>query len=172
MDLSRAAYSRYQRGMRNYGKGVAYAEGNGRGVVDYTSAAFVVHALDAKTGQHLENWGTRVAITGFPRSGVIDMLPDLVRDWAPWTTSGLPYDPEKGIPRELGNLSTSSPPIVVNGVVVVGNVARAGLLPTRIENVPGDILAYDQERKAPVEVPRHSATQRGSATRRGRTMRG
>jgi glucose dehydrogenase len=135
---------RYERGMRNnYGKGVAYANVNGRGVIYYTSPAFFLHAFDAKTGEHLENWGTRVAIPGFPRSGVIDMLPDLVRDWAPWTTSGLRYDPEKGIPRELGNLSTSSPPIVVNGVVVVGNVHEQGYYQTRIENIPGDILAYD-----------------------------
>jgi quinoprotein glucose dehydrogenase len=136
--------TRYERGMRNnYGKGVAYANVNGRGVIYYTSPAFFLHALDAKTGEHLENWGTRVAIPGFPRSGVMDMLPDLVRDWAPWTTSGLKYDAERGIPRELGNLSTSSPPIVVNGVVVVGNVHEQGYYQTRIENIPGDILAYD-----------------------------
>ena len=136
--------TRYQRGMRNnYGKGVAYGEVNGRGVIYYTSPAFFLHALDAKTGEHIENWGTHVPIQGFPRSGVIDMLPDLVRDWEPWTASGLEYDVEKGIPRELGNLSTSSPPIVVNGVVVVGNVHEQGYYQTRIENIPGDILAYD-----------------------------
>jgi len=136
--------TRYDRGMRNnYGKGVAYAEIGGRGVIYYTSPAFFLHALDAKTGEHVENWGTAVPIAGFPRSGVIDMLPDLVRDWAPWRESGLKYDPEKGIPRELGNLSTSSPPIVVNGVVVVGNVHEQGYYQTRIENIPGDILAYE-----------------------------
>ena len=136
--------TRYERGMRNnYGKGVAYGEVNGRGVIYYTSPAFFLHAFDAKTGEHLENWGARVAIAGFPRSGVIDMLPDLVSDWEPWTTSGVKYDAEKGIPRELGNLSTSSPPIVVNGVVVVGNVHEQGYYQTRIENIPGDILAYD-----------------------------
>jgi glucose dehydrogenase len=136
--------TRYERGMRNnYGKGVAYGEVNGRGVIYYTSPAFFLHALDAKTGAHLENWGAHVPIEGFPRSGVIDMLPDLVGDWEPWTTSGLKYDAEKGIPRELGNLSTSSPPIVVNGVVVVGNVHEQGYYQTRIENIPGDILAYD-----------------------------
>jgi quinoprotein glucose dehydrogenase len=136
--------TRYERGMRNnYGKGVAFGEVNGRGVIFYTSPAFFLHALDAKTGEHVENWGTRVPIPGFPRSGVIDMLPDLVRDWEPWTLSGLTYDAEKGIPRELGNLSTSSPPIVVNGVVVVGNVHEQGYYQTRIENIPGDILAYD-----------------------------
>jgi quinoprotein glucose dehydrogenase len=136
--------TRYERGMRNnYGKGVAYAELNGRGVILYTSPAFFLHALDAKTGEHLESWGTAVPISGFPRSGVVDMLRDLVRDWAPWTESGLKYDAEKGIPRELGNLSTSSPPIVVNGVIVVGNVHEQGYYQTRIENIPGDILAYD-----------------------------
>ncbi len=136
--------TRYARGMRNnYGKGVAFGDVNGRGIIYYTSPAFFLHAIDAKTGEHVENWGTGVPIPGFPRSGVIDMLPDLVRDWAPWTESGLKYDPEKGIPREIGNLSTSSPPIVVNGVVVVGNVHEQGYYQTRIENIPGDILAYD-----------------------------
>ena len=136
--------TRFDRGMRNnYGKGVAYGEIDGRRVIYYTSPAFFLHALDAKTGDHLEKWGTRVPLPGFPASGVVDMLPDLVRDWQPWVASGLKYDPDKGIPRELGNLSTSSPPIVVNGVVVVGNVHEQGYYQTRIQNIPGDILAYD-----------------------------
>ena len=69
--------------------------------------------------------------------------------------------PNHGIPRDLGNLSTSSPPIVVNGVVVVGNVHEQGYYQTRIENIPGDILAYDAaQRQAAVEVPRHPAAGR------------
>ena len=136
--------TRFDRGMRNnYGKGVAYGEIAGRRVIFYTSPAFFLHALDAKTGEHVENWGAPVPIPGFPRSGVVDMLPDLVRDWQPWLAAEKKYDAEKGIPRELGNLSTSSPPIVVNGVVVVGNVHEQGYYQTRIENIPGDILAYD-----------------------------
>jgi quinoprotein glucose dehydrogenase len=135
---------RYERGMRNnYGKGVSYAEVDGRGVIYYTSPAFFLHAFDAKTGEHLENWGQRVPLPNFPKSGVIDMLPDLVKDWAPWIESGYKYDPNLGIPRDLGNLSTSSPPIVVNGVVVVGNVHEQGYYQTRTENIPGDVLAYD-----------------------------
>jgi glucose dehydrogenase len=136
--------TRFDRGMRNnYGKGVAYGEVNGRGIIYYTSPAFFLHALDARTGAHLENWGSAVAIEGFPKSGVVDMLPDLVRDWEPWQRSGYKYDADHGIPRDLGNLSTSSPPIIVNGVVVVGNVHEQGYYQTRIENIPGDILAYD-----------------------------
>src|SRR5688572_13228148 len=118
---------RYERGMRNnYGKGVAFGEVDGRKVIYYTSPAFFLHAFDAKTGEHLEDWGQRVPLPNFPKSGVVDMLPDLVKDWAPWLESGQKYDPNRGIPRELGNLSTSSPPIVVGGVVVVGNVHEQG----------------------------------------------
>ena len=136
--------TRYERGMRNnYGKGVAYAEIDGRGVIFTTSPGFFLHALDAKTGRPLEDWGAPVPVEGFPQTGIVDMLPDLVSDWEPWLSSGYTYDPERGIPRDLGNVSTSSPPIVVNGVIIVGNVHEQGYYQTRIENIPGDILAYD-----------------------------
>jgi glucose dehydrogenase len=136
--------TRWERSMRqNYGKGVAYGEIDGRGVIYYISPAFFLHALDAKTGRHVENFGTRVNLPGFPASGVIDLLPDLIADWEPWQSWGKPYDADYGIPRELGYITSSSPPIVVNGVVVVGNSAEQGYNQTRVENVPGDILAYD-----------------------------
>jgi len=136
--------TRWERSMRqNYGKGVAYGEIDGRGVIYYISPAFFLHALDAKTGRHVENFGTRVNLPGFPASGVIDLLPDLIADWEPWQNWGKPYDADYGIPRELGYITSSSPPIVVNGVVVVGNSAEQGYNQTRVENVPGDILAYD-----------------------------
>jgi glucose dehydrogenase len=126
-----------------YGKGVAYADVDGRGVVFISSPAFFLHALDAETGRPLENWGRPVGLAGFPRSGTVDMIPDLIGDWDPWLQHGSRYDPDQGIPQELGYITTSSPPIVVNDVVIVGNSAEQGYLQTRIENVPGDILAYD-----------------------------
>jgi glucose dehydrogenase len=137
--------TRYERGMRNgYGKGVAYAELDGRGVIYVVTPAFFLHALDAKTGRPLEDWGSPVPLPDFPESGVVDLLPDLLRGWGPWEGwDGGPYDPDFGIPRELGHITNSSPPIVVNGVVVVGNSAEQGYNQTRIEMVPGDILAYD-----------------------------
>ena len=136
---------RYERGMRNsYGKGVAYGEIDGRLVILYTSPAFFLWALDAKTGLPVENWGTPVPLPGFPQTGVVDLLPDLIKDWGPWQQwKGKPYDPNFGIPRELGYITSSSPPIVANGVVVVSNSAEQGYNQTRIENVPGDILGYD-----------------------------
>ena len=129
-DTGRASYS-----MRaDYGKGVAYAEVDGRGVIYIVSPGFFLTALDAKTGQPLEGFGRPVPIEGFPDTGVVDLLADL----------GHPYDPYEGIPLETGYITSSSPPIVVNDTIVVGNSAEQGYHQARIENVPGDILAYDK----------------------------
>ena len=135
---------RHEYSMRKgYGKGVAYAKIDGRGVVYITTPGFFLHALDAETGRPLENWGKPVNIPGFPKSGSVDLVWDLIQDWGRWQEWKKPYDPYRGIPLELGYITSSSPPIVVNGVVVVGNSAEQGYNQTRKEMVPGDILAYD-----------------------------
>jgi quinoprotein glucose dehydrogenase len=135
---------RYEYSMRKgYGKGIAYGEIDGRGVVYITTPGFFLHALDARTGRHLENWGKPVDIAGFPKSGTVDLVWDLIQDWGPWQQWKGPYDPYRGIPLGLGYITSSSPPIVVNGVVVVGNSAEQGYNQTRKEMVPGDILGYD-----------------------------
>jgi quinoprotein glucose dehydrogenase len=128
---------RWERSPRqNYGKGVAYAElEDGRGVIYFVSAAFFLHALDAKTGLPLEGFGQPVPIEGFGEHGTVDMLANLDR--------AQPYDPYDGPDPRLGGITNSSPPIVVNGVVVVGSSAAEGGAYTRIEQIPGDILAYD-----------------------------
>ncbi len=118
----------------DYGKGVAYDYIDGKGVVFNVSPGFFLTALDAETGVPLEGWGTPVGVEGFPESGVVDLLKDL----------GHPYDPYEGIPLETGYITSSSPPIVVNDTIVVGNSAEQGYHQARIENVPGDILAYDK----------------------------
>ena len=87
--------------------------------------------------------GSPRPIGRIPSDGVVDLLPDLLADWGPWQAWDEPYDPYYGIPLELGYITNSSPPIVVNGTVVVGNSAEQGYNQTRQENVPGDILAYD-----------------------------
>lgn len=126
---------RWERSPRqNYGKGVAYHEMDGRGVIYVVTPAFFLHALDAETGLPLETFGGPVPIDGFGDHGTVDLLADL----------GHPYDVEEGIDPEVGAITNSSPPIVVDGVVVVGNSAHPGISQQpRIENVPGDILAYD-----------------------------
>lgn len=138
---------RHQRSPRQaYGKGVAHAEVNGRGVVYITTPGFFLWALDAKTGRPLENWGEAVPLDGFGQSGAIDLIPRLVEDWGPWqdyVVAGGTYDPDYGIPRELGMVTSSAPPIVVNGVVVVLVGHQPSYGQTRIENVPGDIMGFD-----------------------------
>ena len=123
----------------DFGKGVGYAEVDGRGVIYITSAAYFLWALDAKTGRPLENWGAPTGVPGFSETGVVDLIPTLVGDWGPWQdfiASGGTYDPDHGIPQELGMVTSSSPPIVVNGVVVVLVGHEPSYDQTRIENVP------------------------------------
>ena len=125
---------RWEYSMRqDYGKGVAHATVDGRDIVYIVSPAFFLTALDAKTGYPLEGFGKPVPVDGFPKTGVVDLLADL----------GYEYDPYEGLPLEKGYITSSSPPIVVNGVVVVGNSAEQGYNQSRIENIPGDIIAYD-----------------------------
>ncbi len=125
---------RWEYSMRqDYGKGVGYASIDGRDVIYIISPAFFLTALDAESGAPLEGFGKPVPIAGFPKTGVVDLLADL----------GHEYDPYEGITLETGYITSSSPPIVVNGVVVVGNSAEQGYNQSRIENIPGDILGYD-----------------------------
>ena len=119
--------TRWENSMRkNYGKGVAYAEVNGEGRIYVVTPGFFLHALDPDTGYPIAEFGGH---------GTVDLLADF----------GYPYDPDEGIPLDIGYITNSSPPIVVNGVVVVGNSHEQGYLQTRRENVPGHILAYDAE---------------------------
>lgn len=125
---------RWEYSMRaDYGKGVGHANIDGRDIIYVISPGFFLTALDAATGQPLEGFGEAIPIEGFPQTGVVDLLKDL----------GHPYDPFEGIPLERGYITSSSPPIVVNDVVIVGNSAEQGYNQSRIENVPGDILGYD-----------------------------
>ena len=135
---------RWEYSMRQgYGKGIAFAEIDGRDVVYITTPGFFLHALDANTGQPLENWGRKVDLPGFPETGVVDLVEDLIEGWGPWEDLDQPYDPNIGMPLTIGYITSSSPPIVVNDVVVIGNSAEQGYNQSRIENVPGDILGYD-----------------------------
>ena len=122
---------------QNWGKGVAYGEVDGRGVIYMTSPGYFLHALDAETGRPLEGFGKQVPVKGFGRWGTVDMLEHNDR--------AQPYDPYRGPDPALGFLTTSSPPIVVDGVVIVGSALQDGGAPisTRNEQIPGDILAFD-----------------------------
>ena len=137
--------ARYLRSPRRaYGKGVAYGEIDGRGVIYITTPAFFLWALDAKTGRPLEGWGAPVPLDDFSQTGVVDLVQQLLEGWGPWERwDEGPYDPDYGVPRELGMVTASAPPIVVNGVVVVLVGHQPSYGQTRIENIPGDIMGFD-----------------------------
>jgi glucose dehydrogenase len=121
-----APTKRWEDSMRkNYGKGVAYAEVDGRGRIYLITPAFFLWALDAGTGRPVESFG---------EGGQIDLLDYL----GPWE-----HDREAGLPPEVGYITNSTPPIIVNGVVVVGNSHEQGYYQTRKENVPGNIMGFD-----------------------------
>ncbi len=129
---------RHEYSMRkDYGKGVGFAEVDGRPVIYIISPGFFLTALDADTGAPLEGFGHEIGVPGFPKTGVVD-LQKIFAD-----ANGYEFDPYYGIPLETGYITSSSPPIVVNGTVVVGNSAEQGYNQTRIENIPGDIIGVD-----------------------------
>jgi len=116
---------RWEDSMRkSYGKGIAYDVVDGRGRVYIVDPGFFLIALDAETGRPIADFG---------EDGIVDLMEDL----------GYPFDGDRGIPPELGYITNSSPPMVVNGVVIVGNSGEQGYYQTRKEEVAGHILAYD-----------------------------
>ena len=119
---------RWEESMRkNYGKGVAYAEVNGRKTIYLVTPGLFLHALDPMTGTPIESFG---------KKGKVDLLGDLGHS---------EHYPEDRLPPDVAHITNSSPPIVVNGVVVVGNSREQGSYQTMAENVPGIILAYDAD---------------------------
>jgi quinoprotein glucose dehydrogenase len=109
---------------KNYGKGVAFARIGGRPIVYVATPASYLWALDADTGQPLPFFGN---------NGVVDLHLGL----GPYSV-----DPDRGV-LDWGDITTSAPPIVVGGVIVVGNSHDRGYYPENKENIPGIIRGYD-----------------------------
>jgi len=109
---------------KNYGKGVAYAEVNGRDVIYVITPGYYLVALDAETGRPLPYFGL---------NGIIDLHLGL---------GNYAVDPDRGV-LESGDITSSSAPLVINGVVVVGNSHDRGYYPSKKENVPGHVRGYD-----------------------------
>ena len=107
---------------QSHGKGVAHANVDGRDVIYTIDPGYYLVALDAETGQPIPYFGI---------NGVVDLMLGL----GPY-----PVDPERGV-LDYGNITASSPAIVVNGVVVVGN--SHDQFATTPQNIPGHIRGYD-----------------------------
>src|SRR5687767_4539811 len=61
--------------------------------------------------------------------------------WDPVTKTGA--DGTIGIDPALGQIANSSPAIIVNDVIIVGNSAIHGYYPIRVRNIPGYIRGFD-----------------------------
>lgn len=87
-----------------------------------TTPGYRLVALDPRTGYPIPDFG---------EGGMVDLKVGL----------GFGVDPERGI--EEGEIGSSSPPIVVNGVVVVGGTHLPGTFPRSMRNIPGYVRGYD-----------------------------
>ncbi len=105
---------------QNSGRGVAYwsspVKGNDR--VIYITPGFQLIALDAKSGQLIPDFGDH---------GVVDL--------------------KKGLGPQVdlltATIGSTSPPIIVNNVIIMGASFPVGLAPVSKNQVRGDIMGYD-----------------------------
>jgi quinoprotein glucose dehydrogenase len=152
---------RWQKAPRQFaGRGLAYwTDGRSERVIVVTPG-YHLASLDAKTG---------VPDPAFGKNGVVDLMeglglplvplavddsgPLIISDAAP-ARQARPeegWDPVKkigadgtiGIDPALGQIANSSPAIVVNDVIIVGNSAVHGYYPIRFRNLPGFIRGFD-----------------------------
>jgi glucose dehydrogenase len=152
---------RWQKAPRQFaGRGLAYwTDGRNERVVVVTPG-YHMASLDAKTG---------IPDPKFGKEGVVDLMDGLglplvplavddtgsfiISDAAPYrqakpgetwnaaTKTGA--DGTVGIDPTLGQIANSSPAIIVNDVIVVGNSSIHGYYPIRFRNLPGYIRGFD-----------------------------
>jgi quinoprotein glucose dehydrogenase len=105
----------------NSGRGVAYWRppegGDGRARVFVVTPGFHLVALDTRTGR---------PVSGFGEDGVLDLMVGLRGDIPP-----------------VGRIGSSSPPVVVGDVVVVGSAQEVGMTPDTMRNIKGDVRGFD-----------------------------
>ncbi len=105
---------------QNSGRGVAYwsAPEKGKDRVIYITPGFQLIALDAQSGQLIPDFGDR---------GVVDLKKGLGSHVDPLTAT----------------IGSTSPPIIVNDVIIMGASFPVGLAPVSKNQVRGDIMGYD-----------------------------
>lgn len=152
---------RHQKAPRQFaGRGLSYwTDGTNERVLIVTPGYHLV-SLDARTGKPDQAFG---------RNGVVDLMEGLgyplvplaVDDSGPLVISeanparkarpGEKWDPVRkigadgtvGIDPVEGQIASSSPPIVVGNVLVVGNSSMHGYYPINLHNIPGHVRGFD-----------------------------
>jgi quinoprotein glucose dehydrogenase len=152
---------RWQKAPRQFaGRGLSYWTDGQQERVIVVTPGYHLASLDARTGIPDRNFG---------KDGVVDLQegldlpivplavddsgPLIISDgaplrrarpgetWNPVTRTGA--DGTTGIDPSYGQIAASSPPIVVNDVIVVGNSSIHGYYPIRVRNLPGFIRGFD-----------------------------
>ena len=105
---------------QNSGRGVAYWSSpvKGKDRVIYITPGFQLIALDAQTGNLISDFGDH---------GVVDLKKGLGPHVDPLTAT----------------IGSTSPPIIVNDVIIMGASFPVGLAPVSKKQVRGDIMGYD-----------------------------
>jgi len=102
----------------NSGRGVAWWSAGGDERIFVVTPGFVLVALDAKTGRPIESFGV---------AGRVDLKRGLDRE----------------LDLETAPIGSTSPPIVVGDVVVVGSALADGSRPPALSMPPGHVRGYD-----------------------------
>ena len=105
---------------QNSGRGVAYWTDtkNNKDRIIYITPGFEMIALDSKSG---------LPITEFGKNGIIDMKKEL--------------DPLHDLSSSV--IGSTSPPVIVNDVIIAGSCFPVGLAPSSKKQIRGDVLAFD-----------------------------
>ncbi len=105
---------------QNSGRGVSYWRGeNGESDrIIFITPGYQLIALNPENGQPISQFG---------KQGVVDLKTQLEGD----------------IDLVKSAIGSTSPPIIVNDVIVVGSCFATGLAPPSRNQIPGDITAYD-----------------------------
>ena len=152
---------RWQKAPRQYsGRGLAYWTDGKEERIIVVTPGYHLACLDAKTG---------IPDPKFGKNGVVDLMdglgyqlvplavddngPLIISDAAParkarpgetWDEiTGTGADGTVGIDPALGEIGASSPAIVVNDVIIVGNSHIHGYYPIRLRNLPSFIRGFD-----------------------------
>jgi len=153
---------RWQKAPRQFaGRGLAYwTDGRGDERVIVVTPGYHMALIDAKSG---------VPDPKFGKNGVVDLEEGLGLPLVPLAVDddgsliisdanplrkakpGETWDPVKkigadgtvGIDPANGEIAASSPPIVVNDVIIVGNSSIHGYYPIKLHNMPGYIRGFD-----------------------------
>ena len=116
---------RWEKSPRRFsGRGLAYAEIDGKGKIIVITPGYYMALIDAATGRPILEFG---------ENGIVDLQIGL----------GYDVDPIHGIDPKYGLITHGSPPIVVNDIIVVGNSHGRGYYPKQKENIPGHIRGYN-----------------------------